>query len=129
MAVGAIYGGVSSAIEQNKETGHINIDKVIGDTLGGAVIAGAPFIALIAAPEVLATAGYGAWSAGQAINSTGVMNIGIKAFTASNSVNAFLYGPLLPKLIIDPKKMPNIAKNIENAQSNGALRISVKSHS
>lgn len=97
MVVGAIYGGVSSGIEQNKETGHVNVDQVIGDTLGGAVIAGAPFIALIAAPEVSATAGYGAWSAGQAINSSGLTTTGIKAFTASNALTGFFTSPLLNK--------------------------------
>jgi RHS repeat-associated protein len=92
----------------------------------------APVLPLVA-PEVLSTGGYGMWSAGQAIGSTGLApkladglsNAGASTFAASSSLNSFLYGPpsSVPTLAIDSRRMPNIANNIQNAQDNGAPTV------
>lgn len=95
MVVGAIIGGVKSAIDQHNETGRIDPTEVVGDAMGGAVIAGAPFMALAALPEVLTSTGYGTWSVGQSLKSNGLSSLGADTFSSGLQLNEFFNSPLL----------------------------------
>jgi hypothetical protein len=128
MAVAAIVGAVSgygAQVYNNYQNGYkgseawtknISADPIVG---GGLI---APTLVL-AAPEVLAVAGYGLATAGTALSISAVYNAGVSTTAASIGTQELLYGPTLPVMEINSKRMPNIANNIENAQANGAPSI------
>lgn len=67
MAIGAVVDGAENAIAQYQETGSIDWTEVVENAMEGAVIAGAPFVALAAAPTILSTTSYGLSSASSSL--------------------------------------------------------------
>jgi RHS repeat-associated protein len=102
---GAIVGGVKSAVDQQRETGHIDLTQVVGDALGGTVLAGAPLVVLVAAPSALSTIGYATWSTGQTIGNPGLSNIGVNQFAAGLQLSEFYSNPFP---IVAPKQPTSV---------------------
>ncbi len=77
----------------------VDWNKVLEDTWSGGLIAGAPFVATLAAPAVMSTAGYGIWSAGQTIGGVlpkfgqFISNAGTSTFANATSLANFLNQP------------------------------------
>ena len=93
MAVGAVVDAAINAHTQYEETGHIDWSEVGTHTAEGALIAGAPFVALAAAPVVMAQTGNTLSWAGANTGSAGLFNAGQGLNNASSSMTAWLNSP------------------------------------
>jgi len=94
MAVGAVVDASINAYTQYQDTGHINWGEVGEHAVQGALIAGAPFVALAATPVVMSETGNSLSLAGANTNSTGLFNAGQSLNNVSSNVAAFLNSPI-----------------------------------
>jgi RHS repeat-associated protein len=92
MIVGGIVDAAINAHTQFEETGHIEWGEVGTHAVEGAVIAGAPFVALAAAPVVMANTGNTLSWAGANTGSPGLFNSGQGLTNASTSLTNFFSG-------------------------------------
>jgi RHS repeat-associated protein len=93
MTVGAIIDAAVNAVSQYQDTGHIDWGEVGTHAVEGAVIAGAPFMAVAAAPAVMTEAGNTLSWAGANTGKTGLFNAGQGLNNASSSMTAWLNSP------------------------------------
>jgi hypothetical protein len=99
LAVVGVVGGAISIANQ-PESSPIDPVNVLRDAMGRAVIARAPFVGVMAVPEVAAVSGDTIYSAGEALNSVNIvpgiaknlLNIGTKTYASSIAMNSFLNG-------------------------------------
>jgi len=91
MVIGAIIDTSINVHSQLKETGHVDADQAFGHTLEGAVIGGAPMLGVFAAPEIIASAGQGAATAGDTVGWNGLTNTGTRTMAAGSAFNDWLW--------------------------------------
>lgn len=115
-----VYNNYQSGLTGSSAwTSNISGEEIVGGALIGAGV-------VIFAPVAVAAAGNLLVGAGVATSTAGLVAAGNSAYGFSGTLSNFIYGSPysnLPTLEIDSSKMPNIADNIRNAQSNGAPNI------
>ncbi len=105
MGVGAIAGGVYSAVTQYNSTGQVNIDQVIGAALGGAVVAGGAVLvgaAAVIGITTISTIGAAACGDGDCSNEVKTGASGIDKYVGTIFRNASgTADSLTPRLGVD----------------------------
>ncbi len=139
MAAGAIIGGgityggqvarnwqsqgpqkdLLAALTTDIDAGAVVHSAVQGALFGGTVAIAAPAVATLASESLIGT--------GLTLGIPGVVGVGAAVNGAATTIGEAIYGASLvrriPTISIDAKKMPNIAKNIQEAQAEGAPAI------